>query len=499
MRILYIDVDALRPDRLGCYGYHRNTSPHMDRIAAEGVRFDQCYTSDAPCLPSRTALYTGRFGIQTGLVGHGHTAASLKNEGMQRGFRDLLDREGLVHELRRAGFYTTMISTFAERHAAWHILAGFNEIHNIGKGGEESAEEIDPVLFPWLERNATSDHWYLHVNFWDAHTPYRTPMEYGEPFADDPLPAHLDDVELIRRHNQQVGPHGSLEINMFNDQEDPRFPRQPGKVNDLASMRRLVDGYDTGIRYLDERIGRIVDHLKAAGVYDDTAILISADHGENFGELGVYAEHATADVATCRVPLIIKWPGMKSGSVNTGLHYSLDLAPTIAGLLGRDPCPSWSGESFAPALQGDETAGRDQVVLSQCAHVCQRSVRWDRWLYIRTYHCGFHLYPDEMLFDIVNDPYEQIDVADPYPDRTREGASRLMNWVDHQMQQMIYDKQDPLWTVMHEGGPFHAVIRPGHSPLPEYLEFLKRTGRTAGADALRAKYGRALRYAGLVE
>ena len=63
MRLLYIDIDSCRPDHLGCYGYHRNTTPHIDALAREGMIFRQCYTADAPCLPSRTALYSGRFGI----------------------------------------------------------------------------------------------------------------------------------------------------------------------------------------------------------------------------------------------------------------------------------------------------------------------------------------------------------------------------------------------------------------------------------------------------
>src|SRR5690554_6913528 len=75
MRILYIDIDSLRPDHLGCYGYHRDTSPTIDALAAEGVRFDHVYVSDAPCLPSRTALWSGRFGFHTGVVNHGGTAA----------------------------------------------------------------------------------------------------------------------------------------------------------------------------------------------------------------------------------------------------------------------------------------------------------------------------------------------------------------------------------------------------------------------------------------
>ncbi|MFN2111024.1 MAG: sulfatase-like hydrolase/transferase, partial [Anaerolineae bacterium] len=85
MRILYIDIDTLRPDHLGCYGYHRNTSPNLDALAQNGVRFKNCYTSDAPCLPSRTALWSGRFGFHTGVVNHGGTAAQPFVEGPSRG------------------------------------------------------------------------------------------------------------------------------------------------------------------------------------------------------------------------------------------------------------------------------------------------------------------------------------------------------------------------------------------------------------------------------
>ncbi len=71
MRILYVDIDSLRPDHLGCYGYHRNTSPTIDSIAKEGVKFTNFYSTDTPCLPSRTALFGGNFGFKTGVVNHG--------------------------------------------------------------------------------------------------------------------------------------------------------------------------------------------------------------------------------------------------------------------------------------------------------------------------------------------------------------------------------------------------------------------------------------------
>ncbi len=491
MRIIYIDIDSLRPDHLGCYGYHRNTSPNIDALAAEGVRFNQCHTPDAPCLPSRTAFYSGRFGIQSGVVGHGGTAAQPKIEGKYRGFSDNFVQQGLAHQLQKLGLHTAMISPFGQRHAAHWYYAGFNEIHNSGGGGVESAEEVQPLVDQWLANNAEGDNWYLHVNYWDPHTPYRVPIEYGEPFVDDPLPGWLT-ADVLRRHNKMVGPHSSMEINMYDDREDRRHPRHLGKVTDMASLRRHLNGYDTAIRYVDDQVGRIVAALKQAGIYDQTAIIISADHGENQGELGLYAEHGTADSATCRVPMIVKWPGGRRGATDDALRYNLDLAPTLMDLLGGRIQPLWDGQSYAPAITTGDCPGHEDLVISQCAHVCQRSVRWDNWLYMRTYHDGFHLFPQEMLFDLLRDPHEEHDLATSHPELCREGAWRLARWHDAQMQKMAHvfphDMTDPLWTVIAEGGPQHAIHEKGRSPLPAYLRRLEATGRSDGAASLRKKY-----------
>lgn len=86
MRILYVDIDTLRPDHLGCYSYQRPTSPNIDALAAEGVRFTDYYCSDAPCLSSRVAMMTGRFGIHNGCVGHGGINAELPPEGTGPGY-----------------------------------------------------------------------------------------------------------------------------------------------------------------------------------------------------------------------------------------------------------------------------------------------------------------------------------------------------------------------------------------------------------------------------
>ncbi|MEM7806543.1 MAG: sulfatase [Planctomycetota bacterium] len=503
-RILYLDLDALNPSHLGCYGYHRDTSPNIDAIAADGVRFDNVYCSDAPCLPSRTAMYTGRFGIHTGVVGHGHTAADPKREGLGRGFRSTYEEDTFPRQLQKLGLHTAMISPFGQRHAAHQFYAGFNEIHNTGSGGMEPVEVVERVLNRWLDHNAPKDDWYLHLNFWDIHTPYRVPLEYGDPFAEVPIADWYTD-ELIERHVKRGGPHSMLDLGMYRPHPTDGYPRVPAEIRDRTSLTRWINGYDTAIRYVDDAVGRLVERLKAAGVYDETAIIVSADHGENQGQLGIYGEHGTADHATCRLPFIAKWPGVEGGQVNAGLHYHLDWAPTCLELLGQAASAMkpvvWDGTSFARAFSGDSEGGRDELILSQCAHVCQRSVRFNAdgkaWIYIRTYHDGLHPFDKHMLFNLTEDPHEQQDVAADHLELLREATWRLMQWHDEAMATVVRDYDDvvdPLYTVLNEGGPMHCRVRDegGRDPsggVEGYVQRLRDTGRTEAADDLARRYG----------
>jgi len=483
MRILYLDLDTLRADHLGCYGYHRNTSPNIDRIAADGVRFENYYCTDAPCLPSRTALMSGRFGIHTGVVGHGGTAADMRLEGRERDFAGRLRREALPAMLRNGSLHTVSISPFAERHGGWSFYAGFSEMHNTGGSGMESAEDVTPVALDWIERKAADDNWFLQLNYWDPHTPYRAPAQFGNPFENDPLPEWFTE-EVLENHRKMTGPHGAREISMYSSEPNPKYPRSLGELRDMADLRRHIDGYDCGIAYMDSHIGRVFEALEQQGVLDDTVIIVSADHGENQGELGIYGEHATADNITCRVPMIVRWPGQMSGHVDSGLHYNLDLGPTLADMLGVAPSPSWDGRSYAPVIRDGADCGREYLVISQCAHVCQRGVRFGEWLYIRTYHDGYHLFPKEMLFNVEQDPHEQNNLAPEQVEVCRRGASYLGEWHDEMMAtQLDGYTVDPLWTVMREGGPMHTRGR-----LAQYCERLKATGRAEGAEELRRRH-----------
>ena len=172
MRILYVDIDTLRPDHLGCYGYHRDTTPNIDAVAAGGVRFSNVYASDVPCLPSRTALVTGMFGIRNGVANHGGLAADLASWGPERRFSSRLASGSLPAVLMQAGYHTASISSFPLRHSAPWWTSGFMEAMNLTGGyGLERADEVLPGALDWLTRRGQADSWFLHVHLWDPHTP----------------------------------------------------------------------------------------------------------------------------------------------------------------------------------------------------------------------------------------------------------------------------------------------------------------------------------------
>lgn len=479
MRILYFDIDSLRPDHLGCYGYHRNTSPNIDRIAGEGARFTNYYATDSPCLPSRTALWSGRFGIHNGVINHGGTAAEPFVQGPSRGFNSRLGQTSWMRCLRDRGLKTATVSPFGERHSAWHWYANFSEVYNTGKYGLERADEIAPVALDWLGRNAREESWFLHANLWDPHTPYRAPADFGEPFAGAPLPDWLTE-EVRQSHWAGCGPHSAQEVSGFQPAPE-RNPRQPEQMRSMKDVRRMFDGYDTGILYADQFIGQILNQLADLDVLDETAVIVSADHGENLGELNIYGDHQTADSITPRIPLIIRWPGVTStqaGREDTSLHYHIDFAATTIELLGGEVPAIWDAESFAGAFRRGESSGRHELVLSQGAWSCQRAVRWDRYVCIRSYHDGYHAFPDAMLFDIESDPHEQRDLARARPDLVGDAMLRLDTWLG-QMMRTATHPLDPMWTVLAEGGPVHT-----RGELPAYLARLKETGRGVWAKRL---------------
>lgn len=212
--------------------------------------------------------------------------------------------------MRDAGHVVASISPFAARHAAWWYLAGLTEWRDTGKGGNERADEVFPVAAAWLKEHAHEASWVLHVNFWDPHTPYRTPASARGTFRDQPPPSWIDE-ETLRRQWEGYGTLSARDPMGYWFPSALRLQHEdvPPALASLDDVRAWIDAYDEGIAYADAYVGRLLDLLETLGVLDDTTVVVTADHGENQGELGVYGDHQTADVITTRVPFVWKGPG----------------------------------------------------------------------------------------------------------------------------------------------------------------------------------------------
>lgn len=486
MRVLIIDADTLRPDHTSPYGYARRITPNVQALADEALVLTEYHAADTPCVPSRANFTTQRFGISNGAFGHeGHDAdvrlTQWRSHTPQAPFFG-------YHLANEAGYHTATIGCFAERHQTWWFHSNFLETlrPTLSLGLDEDARDISNAGIEWLQRRRHEEDWLLHLTYWEPHTDYYVDKSWVDKArAAGPAPA-WPDAATIQAHQQLYGTHCAVDLHGVYGAASPLPEIMPDAVRDRDDFERLIDGYDGAIAYWDFHVGRLIDELKRLGLYEDTAIIVTGDHGESFGEQGVYAEHAMAHPACTRVPMIIRWPGLTdrleaSKRVHDGLAYNLDLGPTLCELLGLPVPPGWHGRSFAPLLRGQPLAGRDYLVLSQGVHTFQRAVRMGSMLYLRTLHPGtFPLNPEE-LYDLAADPNLTRDLMPSQPERAAPLKVALNDWW-HQHAGFPGAAPDPMQQHLARGPVLYS------DPV-RYLARLQATGRQAQAADYRRRLG----------
>lgn len=308
LNVLLIAIDTLRADRLGAYGYHRSTSPHIDAVAKEGVVFENGWAHAPSTRYSMPAMFTGRWPSAITWEGGGYChecrswwprfapsnrtiGEALKNAGY---FTGSLWAYGYFDADERRGFERG-IDVYDSRRGALHTnVAGPAE--SIGS----SAREITDDALAFLQQHG-HERFFLTVHHYDPHLSYE-------------------------RHA-----------------EAPDFGSRPS------------DLYDGEVWFTDLQLGRLFDQLKAQGLWDKTAIVITGDHGEGFGERGVVAHGYHLYPAQTKVPFIVRVPGLPPRRVATPVSH-VDLAPSLANLARAPHEPSFLGRSFVDLLQGQVNA-----------------------------------------------------------------------------------------------------------------------------------------------
>jgi arylsulfatase A-like enzyme len=414
--ILYVDVDSLRPDHVGAYGYESPTTPNLDAFAEDAVRFDRMYAANSPCMPSRAAFSSGRYGVATGVETHGELGRRL-----ERDWGDPAERS--VPELFfDARVRTAAVSSFPRHPSPWfyHLWHEFYQPQEPDADGEyfqtPRAETVADLALDFVRDNA-GEPFFLYAQFWDPHAPYNRSEAEIEPFRDGPLPPHPT-AEQIEAHQSWDAWRSASQLG----------------IADRGDLADLLAHYDAEINYADRHVGRLLDGLREAGIYEDALIVLTADHGEEFGEHGLYREHWSTHDGTQRIPLLVKPPA--DCPVETGgrdhLVTNVDLGPTLADYAGLDAPEGWHGESLRPVLEDEDAGWRDRIVVDHGLYTAQRAVRTDRWKFVRTYHPGMWegILPERALYDLSADPWEQTDVAAEHPDVVADLEAEMVAWAE---------------------------------------------------------------------
>jgi len=446
LRTVFFDIDCLRPDHLGCYGYNRPTSPNIDAVAKQGVRFDHYYCADSPCLPSRMNWSSGRLGIRNGVVSNCGAGAQFRIRtrnyvGPQE------DNDMLMRRLRRVGVEPVSFSNFADRHNMFWFECGWAEFHTPNlKGGGEVAPEIHEPLMRWLRQNAKRENYLLHINYWDAHRLYKMEASWADRFKDYPVTQPWPDEDAIKRHQSIKGPFTAQA--QFRDGKSV-VPLMPDSISCRKDFEHLITGYDAAIAYVDHHVGIVLNELADQGVLDDAAVIITSDHGDSFGEHGIYSDHVNADESIHHIPLVIKWPGVaKPGTKCDSMLYNIDLSPTLCELYGAEIPADWDGVSFAAQVRGEKGKERDRLVWGHALYTVQRAVRTRTHLMIRTYDDMGYGRDEVELYDMTADPYQTRNIAKERQEIACELNDYVMkDWLEEQ-------KSKPHWL----GDPFEAVL-----------------------------------------
>ena len=452
MRIILFDLDCLRPDHLGCYGYARPTSPNIDRIAADGIRFDRYYCADSPCLPSRAGLASGRLGIHNGVVSNVGAGSRFRQRHKPYGGPEP-EEQMLMRQLRAQGLDTISFSNFADRHSAYWFMCGWSEFHTPNlKCGAETAEEVNEPLMQWLGRNAQRDNYLLHINYWDIHRTYRMDASWADRLADHPVPQAWPDEAAIAAHQEITGPFTATGQFLHGGKPPPLMPYG---VQSRADFEKMVTGYDAAIAYTDHHVGIILKELDRQGVLDDAAIVFTADHGDAFGEHGIYSDHVCADECIHHIPLIVRWPGVTPpgadghGASSDALLYNVDWSATLCDLLGAPVPEGWDGQSFAAQVAGAGGGGREHLVWDHGLYTVQRALRTREHLLVRTYDdFGYRFEPVE-LYDIEVDPYQTRNLVAEDPSIAGQLTQTMEAWVEGELERGGW-QPDPLLEILRE-------------------------------------------------
>lgn len=426
MNVLWFVVDTLRADHLSCYGYFRKTSPNIDRLAEEGVLFENSYASAIATGPGFTSLFTGRAAINHGFY---LTPWNVPNAPL------LDDRIVTLPEwIQVRGDYTTAAfdNLINFRSHMKQFVRGFEFYVNVTRSPawlhhHIIADEVNHRLLPWLERHR-DEPFFAFVHYWDPHTPYNMPDRFRGTFD-------RKKGDLVTKS----APDGYEYVPGWGHAD--RLP--------TGNENQSIDLYDDEVFYTDYSIGLVREKLEALGLLDETVLIVTSDHGEDLDLHGLWG-HGTVHNTTIFVPTIIRDPKhLPQGERVAGFVQHADHLPTVLEYFpeqsrpefGRAALTDWmpeipqkfDGDSLLAVALGQRTA-KEEIVVESGQHRAYIAPPWKL-----IWHKDGR---KSELFHLENDPLELHNRAEEEKAVTAEVSEKLRDWVDRNL---AGERTDPIF------------------------------------------------------
>lgn len=430
INIVMFAVDSLWADHMSCYGYHRLTTPHIDKFAKSGVLFENFFSPHIPTTPGYASMLTGMDCFSTQVV-------ALRHKG------GLPDQVATLPEiLREAGYQSTCIGFGGNPSSR-----GFdNYLHYDGwmpdeTGKAPKAENLNEVAIPELERLAKSgEPFFLFMRHMDPHSPYLPPPPFDQMFySGDPCDPSKDSIRPV------------LEFKPFAEYFKSWMPEG------ITDADYVIAQYDGAIAYMDACIQRILTRIDELGLAENTLVIINSDHGETLMDHECYFDHHGLYECTLHVPLIMRLPGVLPEGVRIpGISLQQDLVPTILELAGVDAGRSFDGKSLLPLIRGERTANYSEFYITEATWMRKHGWRTPEWKLIVALEPDFHFKPEVELYNLILDPGENHNLAEKEPGIVAALRQRMEAWIEKREKET--GKTNPMYTNLQwhglDRGPF---------------------------------------------
>ena len=393
--VLLIAIDSIRADHMSCYDYHRLTTPHIDRFAAGGALFENTFSAHIPT----TSAYAS---MLTGLDCFGTQVVALRHQGPLRE-----DVPTAAEIFRNYGYNTTCVGfpgnpssrgfdNYIE-YAGWGSWA---------QGRSPKAQNLNDATLPELERlNAEDKPFFVMLRHMDPHAPYLPPAPYERMFY------HGDECDPTNRSMDPV-----LNFKPFGTFFKSWMP--PG----ITDKDYIIAQYDGAIAYMDACIQSIFTALERMGILDDTIIALNGDHGETLYDHECWFDHHGIFDNVLHVPLIIRYPDrVPAGMRLSGFNQHKDLLPTLLDLAGlaekaENDGRQFDGDSLMALVNGDAASFDSEFYITECTWMRKHGWRTPGWKLMIALEPDFHFKPEVELFNLVEDPNEDHNLAEERPD-----------------------------------------------------------------------------------